>query len=73
MLEYTGSDLEEAYYQTFRICYTDVFGNTIFHDLKENADNIFVTQENKQVPTFKLKISYIFCIDSCNFSTSSFI
>ncbi|CAH0717338.1 unnamed protein product, partial [Brenthis ino] len=48
MLEYTGNDLEEAYYQTFRICYTDVFGNNIFHDLKENADNIFVTQENKQ-------------------------
>lgn len=49
MLEYSGSDLEEAYYQTFRICYTDVFGNNIFHDLKENGDDIFVTQENKQV------------------------
>ncbi|XP_052738018.1 ubiquitin-protein ligase E3A isoform X2 [Bicyclus anynana] len=48
MLEYTGSDLEEVYYQTFRICYTDVFGNNIFHDLKENGDDIFVTQENKR-------------------------
>ncbi|XP_032511772.2 ubiquitin-protein ligase E3A isoform X1 [Danaus plexippus] len=48
MLDYTGSDLEEVYYQTFRICYTDVFGNNIFHDLKENGDNIFVTQDNKQ-------------------------
>ncbi|XP_045459726.1 ubiquitin-protein ligase E3A [Melitaea cinxia] len=48
LLEYTGSDLEEVYYQTFRICYTDVFGNNIFHDLKENGDDIFVTQENKQ-------------------------
>ncbi|KAJ0179215.1 hypothetical protein K1T71_004927 [Dendrolimus kikuchii] len=48
MLEYTGSDLEEVYYQTFRICYQDVFGNNIFHDLKEDGDNIFVTQENKK-------------------------
>ncbi|CAH2091795.1 unnamed protein product [Euphydryas editha] len=48
LLNYTGSDLEEVYYQTFRICYTDVFGNNIFHDLKENGDDIFVTQENKQ-------------------------
>lgn len=48
MLDYTGSDLEEVYYQTFRICYQDVFGNAIFHDLKENGDNIFVTQENKR-------------------------
>lgn len=49
MLEYVGSDLEEVYYQTFRICYQDVFGNTIFHDLKEDGDNIFVTQESKTV------------------------
>ncbi|KOB73457.1 Ubiquitin-protein ligase E3A [Operophtera brumata] len=28
MLEYTGGDLEEVYFQTFRICYQDVFGNT---------------------------------------------
>ncbi|CAH2063564.1 unnamed protein product, partial [Iphiclides podalirius] len=48
MLEYTGGDLEEVYYQTFRICYQDVFGNTIFQDLRENGDGIFVTQENKK-------------------------
>lgn len=54
MLEYTGSDLEEVYYQTFRICYQDVFGNNIFHDLKENGDNIFVTQENKKVGVFNV-------------------
>ncbi|KAM3968245.1 ubiquitin protein ligase E3A [Aphomia sociella] len=47
MLDYTGDDLEEAYYQTFRICYQDVFGNNIFHDLKTDGDSIFVTQENK--------------------------
>lgn len=48
MLEYEGSDLEEIYYQTFRICYQDVFGNAIFHDLKEDGDSIFVTQDNKK-------------------------
>ncbi|VVC87271.1 ubiquitin-protein ligase E3A [Leptidea sinapis] len=48
MLEYSESDLEETYCQTFRICYRDVYGNNIFHDLKENGDDIFVTQENKQ-------------------------
>ncbi|XP_039746441.1 ubiquitin-protein ligase E3A isoform X2 [Pararge aegeria] len=48
MLEYTENDLEETYYQTFRICYTDVFGNNLFHDLKENGDDVFVTQENKR-------------------------
>lgn len=49
MLEYEGADLEEVYYQTFRICYQDVFGNNIFHDLKENGDSVFVTQDNKRV------------------------
>ncbi|XP_047989880.1 ubiquitin-protein ligase E3A [Leguminivora glycinivorella] len=48
MLEYNDDDLEEVYYQTFRICHRDVFGNVIFHDLKEDADNIFVTQGNKK-------------------------
>lgn len=48
MLEYTGDDLEEVYYQTFRICYQDVFGTNMFHELKVNGDNIFVTQENKK-------------------------
>ncbi|XP_026313806.1 ubiquitin-protein ligase E3A isoform X2 [Hyposmocoma kahamanoa] len=48
MLEYEANDLEEVFYQTFRICYQDVFGNTIFHDLQENGDSMFVTQENKK-------------------------
>lgn len=49
MLEYVGDDLADVYYQTFRICFTDVFGNNMYHDLKENGDSIFVTQDNKQV------------------------
>ncbi|XP_072942235.1 ubiquitin-protein ligase E3A [Epargyreus clarus] len=48
MLQYNEDDLQEAYYQTFRIGYRDVFGNNIFHDLKQNGDSIFVTQDNKK-------------------------
>ncbi|CAG9791844.1 unnamed protein product [Diatraea saccharalis] len=47
MIDYAGDDLQELYYQTFRICYSDVFGNNIFHDLKKDGDSIFVTQDNK--------------------------
>lgn len=38
--------------QTFRISYQDVFGAVINHDLKENGDQINVTQENKYVSIF---------------------
>ncbi|KPJ20414.1 Ubiquitin-protein ligase E3A [Papilio machaon] len=41
MLDYCGDDLEEVYYQTFRICYKDVFGNNLFHDLKDEGDSLF--------------------------------
>lgn len=51
MLNYTGADMEDVFMQTFRISYTDVFGNVLTHDLKENADKIFVNQDNKQVST----------------------
>ncbi|KAF5298616.1 hypothetical protein FQR65_LT09712 [Abscondita terminalis] len=47
MLIYTETDLEEVFMQTFRISYQDVFGSVIHHDLKEDGDNINVTQENK--------------------------
>lgn len=49
MLNYDGIDMEDVFMQTFRISYTDVFGNVLTHDLKENADQIFVNQDNKQV------------------------
>lgn len=49
MLEYTEPDLEDVFMQTFKVCYQDVFGTVIHHDLKENGDEINVTQENKHV------------------------
>lgn len=48
MLEYPDNDMEEVFIQTFRICYQDVFGSNIFHELKPNGDDIMVNQENKQ-------------------------
>ena len=48
MLLFEG-DVESTFMQTFRISCTDVFGNTISHDLKENGDDIKVTKENRQV------------------------
>lgn len=49
LLEYEEDDIEEAFIQTFRVCYTDVFGNTLFQELKEGGDQIFVNQDNKKV------------------------
>ncbi|KAL0273410.1 UNVERIFIED_CONTAM: hypothetical protein PYX00_006078 [Menopon gallinae] len=48
LLEYEEDDIEEAFIQTFRVCYTDVFGNTLFQELKEGGDQIFVNQDNKK-------------------------
>lgn len=49
LLEYSEPDLEEVFMQTFRISYQDVFGSTITYDLKENGDQLGVTQDNKYV------------------------
>lgn len=47
MLEYKNFDFEDIFMQTFRVSYQDVFGTLIHYDLKENGDEIPVTQENK--------------------------
>lgn len=52
LLEYNDNDIEEAFLQTFKVCYTDVFGNTLFQELKEAGDQIFVNQDNKKVREF---------------------
>lgn len=49
ILEYNEPDLEEVFMQTFRISYQDVFGSVINHDLKEDGNDIPVTQDNKYV------------------------
>lgn len=47
MLDYEDADMEDVFMQTFKISYTDVFGNTLDHELKPNGGDIFVTQDNK--------------------------
>ncbi|XP_055592376.1 ubiquitin-protein ligase E3A isoform X2 [Uranotaenia lowii] len=48
MLDYQENDMEEVFMQTFKICYKDVFGNTLDHELKPDGDSFFVNQDNKQ-------------------------
>ena len=48
MLDFEG-DVENTFMQTFRISYTDVFGATLSHDLKDNGDDVKVTKQNRQV------------------------
>lgn len=49
ILDYDGDDIEEVFMQTFQISYTDVFGHVHVHDLKKDADRIFVNHSNKKV------------------------
>ncbi|XP_045905675.1 ubiquitin-protein ligase E3A [Micropterus dolomieu] len=47
LLEYTGN-VEEDMMLTFQISHTDLFGNPVLYDLKEQGDQIPVTKENRQ-------------------------
>lgn len=48
ILDHQDNDMEEVFMQTFKICYKDVFGNALDHELKPDGDKIFVNQDNKQ-------------------------
>ncbi|CAJ1059847.1 ubiquitin-protein ligase E3A [Xyrichtys novacula] len=47
LLEYTG-DVKDDMMLTFQISHTDLFGNPVLHDLKEQGEQIPVTKENRQ-------------------------
>ncbi|KAL1022069.1 hypothetical protein UPYG_G00021800 [Umbra pygmaea] len=47
LLEYEGS-VEEDMMITFQISQTDLFGNPLMYDLRENGDTIPVTNENRK-------------------------
>ncbi|KAM8904781.1 ubiquitin-protein ligase E3A-like isoform 2-T2 [Spinachia spinachia] len=47
LLEYEGS-VEDDMMITFQISETDLFGNPLMHDLRENGDKIPVTNENRK-------------------------
>lgn len=48
LLEYEGS-VEDDMMITFQISQTDLFGNPMMYDLKENGDKIPITNENRKV------------------------
>ncbi|KAL4230130.1 Ubiquitin-protein ligase E3A [Mactra antiquata] len=48
MLDYKDEDFDDVFMQSFQISYNDVFGSTITHSLKDNGENITVTQQNKK-------------------------
>lgn len=48
LLEYPGN-VEEDMSLSFQISHTDLFGNPILYDLKENGEQIPVTKDNRQV------------------------
>lgn len=48
LLEYEGS-VEDDMMITFQISHTDLFGNPLMYDLRENGDKIPVTNENRRV------------------------
>ncbi|MEE6470515.1 hypothetical protein FKM82_008991 [Ascaphus truei] len=57
LLEYEGS-VEDDMMITFQISQTDLFGNPLMHDLKENGDKIPITNENRK-EFVSLYIDYI--------------
>ena len=48
LMEYDGS-VEEDMMITFQISQTDLFGNNLMYDLRENGDKIPVTNSNRKV------------------------
>lgn len=48
LLNYQGNDIDEVFMHTYRIGYTDIFGVNLTYDLKENGEQISVSQENKR-------------------------
>lgn len=49
MLDYQGQDMEEVFEQTFKISYSDVFGDVVQHELVPNGQDVLVGQHNKEL------------------------
>ncbi|XP_065205619.1 ubiquitin-protein ligase E3A isoform X2 [Planococcus citri] len=48
LLDHQDDDVEDVYMQTFRISFTDIFGNVVYHDLLPEGDKIPVSLYNKK-------------------------
>lgn len=73
LLEYEGS-VEEDMMITFQISQTDLFGNPLMYDLRENGDKIPVTNENRKVSkkhfqTVPLTVMIGCSLSHCSLST----
>lgn len=49
LMDYEGDDIEDTFSQTFRVCYQDVFGTVLHHDLKDGGEHIPVNKKNRRV------------------------
>ncbi|KAH8322791.1 hypothetical protein KR059_005935, partial [Drosophila kikkawai] len=49
MLDYQGEDMEEVFDQTFKISYSNVFGEMVEHELVPHGKDVLVGQHNKQL------------------------
>lgn len=56
--DYEGN-VEEDMMITFQISHTDLFGNPLTHDLRENGDQIPVTNDNRKVNRLVLFMSML--------------
>lgn len=48
MLDYQGTDMEEVFEQTFKISYSNVFGELVEHELVPHGSEVLVGQHNKR-------------------------
>lgn len=48
MLDYEDDDIDEVFMQTFKISYSNVFGEVVEHELKSGGADIVVDQHNKE-------------------------
>ncbi|KAL7734937.1 hypothetical protein ACLKA6_011206 [Drosophila palustris] len=48
MLDYQGMDMEEVFEQTFKISYSNVFGELVEHELVPHGSEVLVGQHNKR-------------------------
>lgn len=60
LLEYEGN-VEDDMMITFQISQTDLFGNPMMYDLKENGDKIPITNENRKVLNVFISLPFLFC------------
>lgn len=49
MLDYKGLDMEDVFEQTFKISYSDVFGELVEHELVPHGSEVLVGQHNKRL------------------------